>query len=76
MIAVDDRLDMENARLADLTTQLVGVQGQRQDSQSRQQQSDNPDVLPDVLQSPIVASLKGQLDAAEITPRFIGEAVG
>jgi chain length determinant protein EpsF len=66
IVATDEKLDVENARLAELSTQLVTVQSQRQDSQSRQRQAagDN-DFLPEVLQSPLIASLKDNLTAAE-----------
>ena len=62
----DVRLDSENARLMELTSQLVAIQGVRQDSQSRQQQI-NGDItsLPEVLQSPVIASLKSDLSKAE-----------
>jgi uncharacterized protein involved in exopolysaccharide biosynthesis len=45
---------------------LVGIQSQRQDSQSRQRQAagDN-EYLPEVLQSPLIASLKDALTAAD-----------
>jgi chain length determinant protein EpsF len=66
IVATDDKLDTENARLAELSTQLVAVQSQRQDSQSRQRQvSGENDFLPEVLQSPLIASLKDNLRAAE-----------
>ena len=34
IVATDDKLDVENARLQELSTQLVAVQSQRQQSQS------------------------------------------
>jgi len=62
----DEKLDVENARLAELSTQLVDIQGQRQDSQSRQRQvSSNNESLPEVLQSPVIAKLKSDLSDAE-----------
>jgi chain length determinant protein EpsF len=62
----DDKLDVENARLQELSTQLVAVQTQRQESQSRQRQAsaDNQS-LPEVLQSPVIANLKAELQRAE-----------
>ena len=66
IVATDDKLDTENARLAELSSQLVAVQSQRQDSQSRQRQvSGENDFLPEVLQSPLIASLKDNLRAAD-----------
>jgi chain length determinant protein EpsF len=66
IVATDEKLDVENARLTELSTQLVAIQSQRQDSQSRQRQAagDN-EYLPEVLQSPLIASLKDALTTAE-----------
>lgn len=66
IVATDEKLDVENARLTELSTQLVAIQSQRQDSQSRQRQvnGDNQ-FLPEVLQSPLIATLKDALTVAE-----------
>jgi chain length determinant protein EpsF len=66
IVATDEKLDVENARLTELSTQLVAIQSQRQDSQSRQRQAvgDNG-YLPEVLQSPLIASLKDALTTAD-----------
>jgi protein tyrosine kinase modulator len=66
IVATDEKLDVENARLVELSTALVTIQSQRQDSQSRQRQvnGDN-EFLPEVLQSPLIASLKDALTVAE-----------
>jgi chain length determinant protein EpsF len=65
IVATDEKLDVENARLAELSTQLVAIQTQRQESQSRQRQAvgDN-EFLPEVLQSPQIAALKDSLTTA------------
>jgi chain length determinant protein EpsF len=67
IVATDEKLDVENARLAELSTQLVTIQTQRQESQSRQRQvggdGDN-EFLPEVLQSPLIAALKDNLTTA------------
>ncbi len=62
IIATDERIDIETARLNELSTQLVTIQGLLQDSESRQHQAagDN-ESLPEVLQSPLIASLKADL---------------
>jgi succinoglycan biosynthesis transport protein ExoP len=66
IVATDDKLDNENARLTELSTQLVAIQAQRQDSQSRQKQvNGSNEFLPEVLQSPLIASLKDALTVAE-----------
>lgn len=66
IVATDDRLDIETTRLNELSTQLVAIQGERQDSQSRQRQAGAEiESLPEVLQSPVIASLKADLSTAE-----------
>jgi succinoglycan biosynthesis transport protein ExoP len=66
IVASDERLDVENARLNELSSQLVSIQAQRSDTQSRQRQtSGNKDNLPEVLQSPLIAGLKSDLAKAE-----------
>jgi chain length determinant protein EpsF len=77
IVGTDGRLDIENARLAELSSQLVTIQGLRQDSQSRQRQvgGDN-ESLPEVLASPLVASLKGDLSRAEAKLQDIGTGLG
>src|SRR5229473_1062632 len=66
IIATDEKLDVENARLAELSTELVTIQGLRQDSQSRQHQvGSDVSTLPEVLQSPVIQSLKAALSQSE-----------
>ncbi|MBL3200653.1 chain length determinant protein EpsF, partial [Klebsiella pneumoniae] len=38
IVATDERLDIENARLAELSSQYTAIQAQRSDSSSRQAQ--------------------------------------
>lgn len=65
-VVTDARLDVEQSRLAELSTQLVVIQAQRQDSESRARQADGShDSTPEVLQSPVIASLKADLARAE-----------
>jgi chain length determinant protein EpsF len=66
IIATDEKLDVENARLTELSTDLVTIQGLRQESQSRQHQvGADIESLPEVLQSPVIQSLKAALAQAE-----------
>jgi chain length determinant protein EpsF len=77
IVATDDRLDVENARLAELSTQLVTAQGQRQDAQSRQQQAGNDEEsTPEVLQNSLVVTLKSQLSSAEAREHKIAVTLG
>jgi chain length determinant protein EpsF len=77
IVATTGQLDIENTRLAELSSQLVTIQALRQDSQSRQHQSagDN-ESLPEVLQSPLVASLKGDLSHQEAKLQDIATTLG
>jgi chain length determinant protein EpsF len=72
IIATDERFDVENNRLNDLSTQLVSTQGQTYDAQTRHRQvlelvsrGQVPDSLPDVLSNPVIQGLKGSLSQAE-----------
>jgi chain length determinant protein EpsF len=66
IIATDERLDVENSRLTELSSQLVAIQGLRQESQSRKRQAIvDHDSIPEVLQSPLIATLKTELSQAE-----------
>ena len=77
LIATDERLDIESARLTELSTQLVAIQGVRQDSQSRQRQaSGDNEALPEVLQSGLVSGLKASLSQAEAKLKDLATNVG
>ena len=77
IIATDSRLDIENARLSELSSQLLTIQALRQDSQSRQRQvgTDN-ESLPEVLASPLVGGLKSDLSRAEAKLQDIATSLG
>jgi chain length determinant protein EpsF len=75
--STDGRLDIENARLAELSSQLLTIQALRQDSQSRQRQAGgDSDSMSEVLQSPYIAGLKADLSKAEAKLQDIGTNVG
>lgn len=65
IIAGDGRFDVENARLAELNSQLVMVQGQRADSRSRQSQSGAAESLPEVMANPLISGLKADVARLE-----------
>lgn len=66
IIDTDERLDIENARLNDLSNQLVLMQTAAIDSSSRQAQaSANSDRMQEVLNSPVVAGLKADIARGE-----------
>jgi succinoglycan biosynthesis transport protein ExoP len=77
IIPTDERVDIESARLSELSTQLVTIQAQRQDSQSRQQQgTGHSDATPEILQSPLIANLKADLAKAEAKQQNIETSLG
>ncbi|TAK61992.1 chain length determinant protein EpsF [Methylobacter sp.] len=72
IVATDDRLDLESARLADLSKQLVDNQAHTSELQSRKdllkatlKQGGSSESLQEVLSSPSIQSLKSQLALAE-----------
>ncbi len=66
VVALDDRLDAETTRLNDLSAQLTLQQAQRSEARSRQHAAAvNPDTDPDVLNNPVVQSLRTTISAAE-----------
>jgi chain length determinant protein EpsF len=77
IVATDERMDVENSRLAELSTQLVAIQGQRQESQSRQRVlTDDNDTVPDVLQNPVIMALKAELSRAQVKLDDIATRLG
>ncbi|MEO7852768.1 MAG: chain length determinant protein EpsF [Rubrivivax sp.] len=67
IIASDERLDIENARLNELSSQTVMLQALASESGSRQVQarSDSADKMQEVLNNPLVSGLKADLSRAE-----------
>jgi succinoglycan biosynthesis transport protein ExoP len=77
IVATDEKLDLENARLAELSTELVTIQGLRQESQSRQRQiGSDINSLPEVLQSPVIQSLKAALAQADAKREDVAARLG
>jgi polysaccharide biosynthesis transport protein len=66
-----DRIDLENARLAELSSQLVAAQTAMYAADTRQTQTGNASVrdrvgeMPDILGNPLVQSMKAELVRAE-----------
>lgn len=60
IIATDERLDVENARLTELSSQYVGLQSLASDSVSRQAaaRGNGADRMQEVLNNPLIAGLK------------------
>jgi chain length determinant protein EpsF len=62
--SADERLDFETAKLNETSSQLTGVQGQTTDSQSKRS-SKQGDTVSEVMQSPLVNSLKADIARLE-----------
>lgn len=67
IISVDERLDVERARLNELSSQLVMAQAQTMEAQSRQRNSAGAGAYesPDVAANPIIQNLKTEIARAE-----------
>ncbi|WP_088279094.1 chain length determinant protein EpsF [Ideonella sp. A 288] len=64
--AGDERIDVENAKLAELATQFIGLQGASSDTQSRVGQATaSPDRMQEVLGNGVVSGLKSDLARQE-----------
>jgi len=75
LVVGDERsIDVETARLAELSSQLVAAQAQTYDSTSRQGQSGN--ALIDVEQNPLVQGIKRDLSMAEANVSQLAEKMG
>ena len=75
IVVSDERLDLENTRLIALTSQLAAAQAESVDASGRQR-STGSEMSPDVQQSAVVQSLKGQLGSAETKLSEISSIVG
>ena len=77
LTSVMGNLDIESARLNDLSSQLVAVQSQSFDSTSRKQRTGgNGDESPDLAANPIVQNLKIEITHAESKFSELKQRVG
>ncbi|WP_374511666.1 chain length determinant protein EpsF [Niveibacterium sp.] len=77
IVATDDRLDVENARYAELSSQLTAIQAQRADSASRQRQATGQmSSSPDVLNSPVIQSLRADVARQEAKLKELAGQLG
>ena len=74
LVASDERIDVETARLSELSSQLVAAQSSSIDSMSRQRQS--KEALAEVLNSPIVQGLKVDIARGEAKLSELESKVG
>lgn len=65
VVANDERVDYETAKLNELSTQLTFVQAQTSDSHSKSKSAGGSDTLAEVMQSPLINGLKGDIARLE-----------
>lgn len=78
IIVTDERLDIENARLAELNSQLTQSQGISAESTSRQAQAkgSQSDRMQEVLNSPLISGLKADLTRSEAKLKELSQRLG
>ena len=78
IVATDERLDVENARLSELSSQLVGLQTASADSSSRQAQAvaGSADKLQEVLANSVVAGMRSDITRIEARLQELGAKLG
>jgi len=65
IVATDERLDYETSKLNELSTQLTVVQGETTDSHSKSKSGGNSESLSEILQNPLINSLKSDIARLE-----------
>ncbi len=78
IVATDERLDVESARLNELSSQLVALQALSAETTSRQTQAQGTsgDRIQDVLTSPLISGLKADLTRNEARLQELGARYG
>ena len=78
IIASDERLDVENARLNELSSQLTTLQAISAESASRQTQAQGSQgaSMPEVLNNPLIAGLKSDISRGEARLQELGTRLG
>lgn len=78
IVATDERLDIENQRLQELASQLVQIQGLATEGRSRQAAigREGRESMPEVVQNPLVQTLKSELGRAEAKLQELSSRLG
>lgn len=78
IVASDERVDVENTRLAELSTQLVTVQAALADSRSRASTASRAGTssMPEVVANPMLQTLMADLGRAEARLQQLGARLG
>lgn len=65
ILATDERVDVETARLDELSRQLVAAQAEKSASGSKRSQAGSGEEMEEVVQNPLIAGLKSELARRE-----------
>ncbi len=77
IVGTDDRLDVENSRLNELSSELVVLQGQGAETAGREAQAKlSPSQIQDVLNSNLISNLKVDLARQEAALKEAGDRLG
>ena len=77
LVNIGGRMDVENARLAEFSSQLASAKAQLADAASRQRGTrGNTSVSPEIMQNPVIQSLKGQLSSQQIKVKEMSLRLG
>lgn len=79
IVAVDERLDVENSRLRELSSMLVNAQGQRLQDKARQSNSERENwrtASSDVINNPVLQQLRSELAASEANLKELSTSLG
>jgi chain length determinant protein EpsF len=78
IVATDERLDIENQRLQELSSQLVQIQSLATESRSRRVAigREGRESMPEVVQNPLVQTLKAELGRAEARLQEMSSRLG
>lgn len=77
LVATDERVDVENLRLVELSSQLVTLQGIANDTGGRQSQAvGNADRMPEVLNNSVISNMTSELARQEARQKELGERLG
>ncbi|WP_424193381.1 chain length determinant protein EpsF [Ampullimonas aquatilis] len=77
IVATDERLDYENARLAELSTQIAAAQAAKADTSSREKQaSGNTSTSQDVLMNPVIQALRADIIRQEAKLKELSSRFG
>jgi polysaccharide biosynthesis transport protein len=76
IVASDERLDSETTKLNDLSAQLTVAQGQAAEARSKQRSGSAGNTLPEVVQNPLIHTLKAEVARQEAKLREVAGNLG